>query len=99
LNVECKTIGEHAHAIQEVWRIGDGAKKIRTAVGEYITKLSSEFGKDIILPTKNAAATDGNVRVKSDGDMNAAKTAMNAMNVTAQVMEFCLRNFFIWICF
>jgi hypothetical protein len=78
VNVECKTIGEHG-----------GIKKIHAAVGEYLTKLSSEFGKDIILPTKTAFAGGENVRAKADGDMNAAKTAMNAMNVTVQVMEFC----------
>jgi len=77
LNVECKTIGEHADMIKDVWRKGAGAEKIRAALGEYITKLSSEFSKDLILPTKNTAAST----VKLDGDTNAAKTAMNSLAV------------------
>ena len=53
LSVACATLGEHAHAFKELWRVGVGAHAIRAAIAAYIDRLKGEFSTGLILPTKH----------------------------------------------
>ncbi|XP_055880632.1 activator of 90 kDa heat shock protein ATPase homolog 1-like [Biomphalaria glabrata] len=56
VNVTADKSCNEAHELKDIFRV-EGAKLIRTQLEKYITDLKTEYGQNIILPTKNSDQT------------------------------------------
>ncbi|KAL7060441.1 hypothetical protein AAHC03_09707 [Spirometra sp. Aus1] len=76
--VTCQSSSADAHEVKEFMRT-EGAKVIRRQLSTYISDLKQEYGKDLILPTKDSTPKSNPTTVHTE----AVAAALRNSNITS----------------
>ncbi|VDL93531.1 unnamed protein product [Schistocephalus solidus] len=78
VTVTCQSSSEDAQEVKEFMRI-EGTKMIRRQLSTYISDLKEEYGKDLILPTKDSTTKSNSTAVPTEGIATMLRNSNSAV--------------------